>query len=137
MIKDNSFQEIEIKRVVEGHTDPETGEWVESSEKLLATAEADIQPKTGRQQINEVQTEYESDHVAYMDILDIEVAEDALTLLGLAEFEESVSMTQRLQEKGDYVFNQGDTFIDEYDKEYTILNPGFWYGHFEMLLKAK
>lgn len=100
-----------IKRNVAGHTDPTTGQWVEAGEKLIATVEAEIQPKSGRERASDLQTEYESDSKAFVDNEDI-------------TFESGYTEIQK-----------GDVFIDASSKKYKIVFPGEWYDHYELDLK--
>ena len=106
-------QTCEIKREIEGHTDPETGQWVEGGLNLIATVEADIQPKSGRERATELQTEYESDYVGFVDFVDI-------------TFEAGYSRIKK-----------GDNFIDSEGTDYTIVFPGDWENHYELELKEQ
>jgi len=101
----------QIKRYTEGYTDPDSGNWVPAGENLVATADVDIQPKSGRERAAELQTEYESDNKAFIDI------EDITFEMGYSEIK------------------QGDTLIEPDDKEYTIVYPGKWDNHYECDLK--
>lgn len=106
-------QTCTIKRIVEGHTDPETGQWVEGSENLVATVEADIQPKSGRERATELQTEYESDYRAFVDVADI-------------TFETGYSEIKK-----------GDVLIEPDQTKNTIVFPGEWPDHYELELKEQ
>ena len=112
LIKDNSFQTIQIKRNVTGHTG-EDGNWVPGGEYLVATVEADIQPRTGRERATEVQTEYESDYVMFVDVNDI------------------------IFEVGFNEIKQGDIAEDEAGKKYDVVFPGNWRSHYEIDLKSE
>lgn len=103
----------EIKKYIEGHTDQETGQWIEASNNLIATAEVDIQPKSGRERATELQTEYESDYVGFADFVDI-------------AFETGYSEIKK-----------GDTLIDAGDTKYNIVFPGKWSDHYELELKEQ
>ena len=103
----------EIKRIIDGYTDPETGQWVEGGLNLIATVEADIQPKSGRERATELQTEYESDYKAFIDNADI-------------TFEAGYSRIKK-----------GDNFIDSEGTDYTIVFPSDWENHYELELKEQ
>ena len=104
-------QTCQIKRNIEGHTDPTTGRWVEAGEKLVATGEADIQPISGRERATALQTEYESDYKAFIDV------EDIIFQPGYSEIQ------------------KGDILVDASGKNYTIAYPGKWDEHYELDLK--
>ena len=104
-------QTCTVKRNIEGHTDPNTGQWLPAGEQLIATIEADIQPKSGRERASELQTEYESDSRAFIDNQDI-------------TFEPGYSEIKK-----------GDILIDASGKNYTIVYPGKWDEHYICDLK--
>ena len=106
-------QTCEIKREIEGHTDQNTGQWVEGGLNLIATVKADIQPKSGRERATELQTEYESDYVGFVDFVDI-------------TFEAVYTEIK----KGDHLFESND-------KEHSIVFPGKWSDHYELELKEQ
>jgi len=106
-------QTCEIKRYQESYTDPETGQFVEGGYQLIATVEADIQPKSGRVRAAELQTEYESDYIAFVDFDDI-------------TFETGYTEIK----KGDHLFELNG-------KEHNIVFPGRWSDHYELELKEQ
>lgn len=111
ILKDDSFQTVLIKRNVTGHAG-EDGNWVPGGEPLVATLEADIQPRTGRERATEIQTEYESDYVMFVSATDI-------------AFEDGFSQIR-----------QGDIAIDESGREYAVVFPANWRSHYEIDMKA-
>lgn len=113
VIKDDNFQTVKLYRETEGYTDPETGNWIPAGEQLIAAAEMDIQPKSGQQRANELQTEYESDYIGYVG------AEDIIFETGYSEI------------------LQGDIVEDETGQQYVVVFPGNWQSHYEIDLKAK
>lgn len=104
-------QTCQIKRNIEGYTDPDTGQWVPGGEKLIATVEADIQPKSGQERATELKTEYESDYKTFVDI------DDIIFEVGYSEIK------------------KGDILIDALGKKYIIVYPGKWDDHYEADLK--
>lgn len=50
-----------IRRVIEGHFDEASGQWVDGGEQEVAFT-AEIQPKTGSRRASEAGTRYESSH---------------------------------------------------------------------------
>ncbi len=103
----------QLKRNIEGHSDKQTGNWVEGGEQLIATAEFDIQPKGGQERATSLQTEYESDYKGFADMEDI------------------------VYEPGYSEIKKGDILIDASEKKYTIVYPGKWDDHYEPDLKEK
>ena len=100
-----------VKRNIEGHTDPNTGQWVTAVEQLIATVEADIKPKSGRERATGLQTEYENDYKAFINNQDI-------------TFEPGYSEIKK-----------GDILINATGKNYTIVYPGKWDEHYICDLK--
>ena len=101
-----STQTCLIKRIVKGHNDLITGQWVPEGEQLIATVGADIQPKSGRERDTVLQTEYESDYIAFIEYEDI------------------------LFEAGYLEIKKGDLLIDSKGRKYTIVYPGKWDDHY-------
>lgn len=130
------FEECKIKRKIDGYTDPDTGQWVEEGKKLIAEVLADIQPQTGQRREAELQTDYESDHIAFIRLRDIKVPEDAITILGLAEFEDTVPIHRRIQKIRGDIFKPGDILIDSIDRKFHVVFPSFWKDHFEIELEV-
>jgi len=112
LIKDESFETVLIKEKIEnGYTDTETGQWVSAGEKLVATCEADIQPSNSNVKHTETQTEFESDHIMFVNKTDI-------------NYEDSYSKIKK-----------GYAAIDETGNEYDIVFSGDWLDHLEIELK--
>ena len=108
------METAKIYDIVEGHTDPSTGEWVEAGEELIATVEASRQPKSGSQRANEMQTEYESEYIAIIE-------------------EEDITF-----ESGFSKIKQGYIYEDSNGDRYDIVFEGYWPGsHYELELKVK
>ncbi|MFW6327551.1 MAG: hypothetical protein ACOC2F_04495 [Bacteroidota bacterium] len=137
----------EITRDLEGYTDEDSAQWVEGGDTTIAYVEIDIQPQSGTRRAMELETEYESDYVGYIDLEDIEIPEEALTILGLGSYEQSVKLIDVVDEIGTDIFEPGDkvTLKDpeedsEDDKEYNgrefrLVFPGNWDGDFEFDLE--
>lgn len=102
-------QTCTVKRNIEGHYD--NGQWVPAGKQLIATVEADIQPKSGRERATGLQTEYESDYKAYVDNQDI-------------AFEPEYAEIQK-----------GDFLIDANNKKYRIIFHRKWDEHYIYDLK--
>ena len=130
------FEECKIKREIDGYTDPDTGKWVEEGKKLIAECIADIQPQTGQRRETELQTDYESNHIAFFRLRDIKVPEDAITILGLAEFEDTVPIHRRIQKIRGDIFQPGDILLDSIEQEFHVVFPAFWKDHFEIELEV-
>lgn len=130
-------QTCQIKRNIEGYTDPGTGQWVPGGEKLIATVEADIQPKSGLERATELQTKYESDHISFIDFEDIQVTVEVLVMMGMPAYEQNVELQYIAEEYGIHVIQPGDIFIDPYDKKYDVKFSKYWGDHYEVELKAR
>lgn len=108
------METAKIYDVIEGHTDPSTGEWVEAGEQLIATVESSRQPKSGQQRANETQTEYESEYIAII------LEEDITFEAGFDEIAQG------------YIYE--DNAGDRYDIVFSGNFPG---NHYELDLKKK
>jgi len=112
------FEECKIKREIDGYTDPETGQWVDGGEETIAEIIADIQPQTGQRREMELQTDYESDYIAFVYKKDIDYKEKP-------DNEEYYSEIQK-----------GDVLEDDASKKYDIVFPANWKTHLEIELEA-
>lgn len=108
-------QTVTIKRNIKGHTDPDTGNWVEGGEFAIATiTNANIQPKSGRERAGQSGTRYESDYKLFAGSDDI-TYESGYEGSGILE---------------------NDIAVDADGQKYSVVFPGLWPGHhYELDLK--
>lgn len=104
-------QSCEIQRDIEGYTDANTAQWIEGTDNTIAFIEADIQPKSGYLRAQELQTVYESQYIAYVDIASITF------------------------ESGYFELKTGDILLDADDNQYQIIFAAKWSNHYELELK--
>ncbi|SDM20635.1 hypothetical protein [Halarsenatibacter silvermanii] len=113
---DNPFVNCEIVRELEGYTHPESGEWIEGDISLIVTAEIDLQPKSGGQRAQELQTKYESEYIGYLFFEDCNFVDDITEI-----------------EQGDILRAGGKKYRIVFVSAW-ILNKG---GHYELELKEE
>lgn len=109
--KNKLSQTVTVKREVEGGYDND-GNWVEGGLITIATiANANIQPKTGKEMATTTGTAYESNYTLFSG------SDDILWATGYSDIQEN------------------DTVIDANGTSYTVKVPGNWNTHYQSDLK--
>jgi len=105
---DTSSEPISVVyRDSEGHTDKESGKWVEGDLEI-GSVRGFIQPRSGSERPSETQTRYESDHLIFTEKIDFESGFDEL--------------------------EEGDRLVAADGREFTIEFVAYWSSHYEIYL---
>jgi|GEM_PF-2166909 len=96
-------QDLTVERSIPGHTDPDTGQWIEATtEKVADINDGSLVPKSGGARATAIQTVYESDYDLYAGKENI-------------VFEEGYSELKR-----------GDIITDSRNRKYRLVFPGHY-----------
>lgn len=105
-------QNVTVKRLIEGHTDETTGQWIDDTEATTATiTNACVLPKSGNERAASSQTVYESNYALYAG------SDDITFIAGYTDIE------------------AGDIVIDSKGKRYQVTFPGCYGPAYQTDLK--